>query len=766
VRFALPRAALAIAVLCLVAADAAPRADVGAASEQAAELERRGRFGAALEAWRGVERALAADAGPGARIDALLRIAAAEQELGQYRDAVATLETALAAAGAADEPPDAARLAAIHGALGNARIALGPPDAARSHLERGVALARESGAGALAAALLVDLGNLSASRGDPDGALRSYDEAEALARGSDAPGVRARALANAARMALLAERPPHEVRTRLDEAGALARALPASHATSYLWIHLGRSWTRLASGLAPGRGDLARAHEALVEAERIAAELGDDLAASWATGHRGELYTARGRFEEALALTRRARFLAQEAAAPEALYAWDRQLGRILRAQGDVEGALAAYRQAVRELQGIRFELAHGYAAGEASFHEAVAPVFSELVDLLLASAPDPADEAAHQARLREAREIVELLKEAELRDYLRDECVDAARSRLERVEAVSPSAAIVYPVPLPDRLELLVSLPDRVWRAVVPVGAAELTARTRELRRLLEKRTTREYLPPAQRLYDWLVRPLEPVLAAHAIDTLVLVPDAALRAIPLAALHDGASFLGERWAVATTPALRLTDPRPLDREGLAVFASGLSQAAEGFPALEHVPGELAAIHALWGGSLLLDADFQVERVARTLAEREFDVVHIASHGQFSSDAGSSYLVTADGRLGMERLGELVGVARFRERPIELLTLSACETAEGDERAALGLAGVAVQAGARSVLGTLWSVSDAAASELVVEFYRQLRAGPISKAVALQRAQQRIRESPDWAHPFYWSPFVLISNWL
>jgi CHAT domain-containing protein len=747
----------------LVAASDGSRRDAEAALARGAEFERRGEFGAALEQWRGAEHALAADPDPAARIDALLRIAEAELELGHYRDALATLETALAAAQVA---PDAARLAAIHGGLGNVRIALGPPDAARGHLEQGISLARGSGASALAAALLVDLGNLDASRGDSAGALRAYDDAEALARAADAPGVRARALANAARVAIFAERPAAEIRPRLDEARTLARGLPASHQAAYLWIHLGRSWVRLASRSERGGGDLARANEALLEAERIAGELGDGLAASWAVGHRGELYTARGRFEEALALTRRARFLAQEATAPEALYPWDWQLGRILRAQGDVDGALAAYRQAVRGLQGIRHELAHGYAGGERSFREAVGPVFFELVDLLLASAPDPSDEAAHQARLREAQETVELLKAAELRDYLRDECVDAAQSRVEGVEAVSPSAAIVYPVALPDRLELLVSLPAGMRRSVVPVGAAELAARTRELRRLLEKRTTREYLPPAQRLYDWLVRPLEPILAAHAIDTLVLVPDGALRTIPLAALHDGVSFVGERWAVAMTPALRLTDPRPLDREGLEVFLSGLSRPAEGFPGLEHVPGELAQIHELWGGSLLLDADFRLDRVAQTLADHEFDVVHIASHGEFSSDAGSSFLVTFDGRLGIDRLRELVGVARFRDRPIELLTLSACETAEGDERAALGLAGVAVQAGARSALGTLWSVSDAAASELVVEFYRQLRANPVSKAVALQRAQQRLRESRDWSHPFYWSPFVLISNWL
>ncbi|MGH7291265.1 MAG: CHAT domain-containing protein, partial [Myxococcota bacterium] len=140
--------------------------------------------------------------------------------------------------------------------------------------------------------------------------------------------------------------------------------------------------------------------------------------------------------------------------------------------------------------------------------------------------------------------------------------------------------------------------------------------------------------------------------------------------------------------------------------------------------------------------------------------------VHVATHGEFSEVAEDSFLLTFDGRLGMERIGESVGHARFRERPIELLTLSACETAQDSERAALGLAGVAIQAGARSALGTLWSVNDVAAAELMTEFYGQLHEPSISKAVALQRAQQKLVHDANRGHPYYWAAFLLIGNWL
>jgi CHAT domain-containing protein len=186
----------------------------------------------------------------------------------------------------------------------------------------------------------------------------------------------------------------------------------------------------------------------------------------------------------------------------------------------------------------------------------------------------------------------------------------------------------------------------------------------------------------------------------------------------------------------------------------------------QGFPALAHVPAELGAIHALYGGEVLLDEDFRVPRIEAELDRNEFSVVHVATHGEFSQDSERSFLLTWDGRLGMDRLGEAVGQARFHDRPIELLTLSACDTAQGDERAALGLAGVAIQAGARSALGTLWSVNDVASGKLVGEFYRQLHEAPISKALALQRAQQTILRDANHAHPYYWAPFLLIGNWL
>ena len=314
--------------------------------------------------------------------------------------------------------------------------------------------------------------------------------------------------------------------------------------------------------------------------------------------------------------------------------------------------------------------------------------------------------------------------------------------------------------------LELLMSLPSGLKRISVPVTAEHLTQEIREFRRLVEKRTSREYQPHAQQLYDWLVRPLETDLAQPQVTTLVFVPNSALRTIPLEALHDGSSFLINKFAPAMTPGLTLTDPRPLNREQLRFLAAGLTKPEQGFPPLPYVAEEVASIERLYKGDQLINNAFQASRLEQELRDGLYGVLHIATHGKFSTDVNNSFLLTFDGKLTMQTLDQLIGLFRFRQEPLELLTLSACQTGVGDDRAALGLAGVALKAGARSALATLWFINDEASAALISEFYRQLRNPSLSKAVALQRAQMKLLNDRVYEHPAYWSPFLLLNNWL
>ena len=223
-------------------------------------------------------------------------------------------------------------------------------------------------------------------------------------------------------------------------------------------------------------------------------------------------------------------------------------------------------------------------------------PVYFELVDLLLQRGASLQDRDQVGPYLIEARETIELFKAAELRDYFRDDCVDTALSKITTLDVVAQTAVVIYPILLADRTELLVSLPSGLKRVSVPVGAATLTEEVRQLRRRLEKRTTREYLPHAQKLYDWLIRPLEADLAASSIDTLVFVPDGALRTIPMTALHDGKQFLDRQIRSRDHSQLESHRSRPLKRENMKVLAVGVTEAVQGFPALPNVAAELQAM--------------------------------------------------------------------------------------------------------------------------------------------------------------------------
>lgn len=727
------------------------------------EATRRGAFEEAVAAFDDAAKAFGAAREPRQQVHALLRMGEAQQSLGSYQNAITTLENArsLAAAGG-----DKAQLAAVLGSLGNARIAVGPQQEARRLLNEAASLARESDAAAVLAAILGNLGNLETFADHHETALGSYREAMTAAkRAGDSLGS-ARARANAARAALLASR-VDEAESLLEASLAEVKGLPDGHDKAYVLIHLARTDQRLGSGLPARRASsFLRAFETLNEAAGVAGRLDDARALSYAWGYLGELYEKEGQTEQGLELTRRALFAAQRVDAPEALYLWHWQSGRLLRAAGRNDEAIESYRQAVKLMQSLRYAMVFGYGSGQVAFRDAVGPVYFQLVDLVLQRAAQTQDPKQAQSLLVEARATVEALKVAELRDYFRDECVDAMQQKVRSLDQVSESAAVVYPVILPDRLEILLTVPGGLRRYTVPVSAEELTAEVRLFRRFLEKRTTREYLAHARTLYGWLVRPYEKDLGPAGIDTLVFVPDGPLRTIPMAALSDGDRFLIQRYAVAITPGLSLTDPKPIDREQLKVLLSGLSKSVQGFPGLPFVPGEIDSVQQIYGGDVLLNENFLLGNLERELAQQPFNVVHIASHGEFKGNVDDTFLLTYDGKLTMDRLGEYVGFARFRDKPIELLTLSACETAEGDDRAALGLAGVAIKAGARSALGTLWRVNDKAASQLVAGFYEELRDVSRSRALALQRAQQSLLENPRYRHPGFWSAFILISSWL
>lgn len=748
----------AVATVC--AADTAP--------ERFLELGRgafqRGDLAQAVVHWREAVRQAEQAQQRQAQSVALTHLAHAYQALGHYELARENLAVALRLA---EQVADQQQMATVLGSLGDVYGVLGPAERAVEYLQAALARARAQPHAPLEASLLNSLGNVQTAQNAPLAALEAYRASATLARGAGLLPLLARALANASMAAIYSG---HSImgQALLEEASLHVQRLAPSHDAAYVWTKIGLT----SSALQPHvPADLRAALEqqaaaAFKTAAAMAQGLGDQRAASYAWGYLGRLYEAARRSEEALHLTRQAILAAQRVAIPEALYQWQWQLGRLCTTQGDQEAALAAYRQAIATLRTLRHELPSSYGQPPTAFRTAVGPVYFELVDLLLQRAAVVSEPGQAEPYLREARQTVEAFKAAELQEYFRDDCVEAAQATSAPLEMLSSTAAIVYPIVLPTRLELLVSLPTGLQRVAVPVTEELLVQVARSLRQALQTGATRRALSHASRLYDWLLRPLEAMLATAPVQTLVFVPDGVLRTIPMAVLHDGSRFLIQKYAVATTPGLTLTDPRPLPRGQAQMLAVGVARAVQGFPALPYVAQELRAVHALYGGSLLLNEDFQRSRLEQTLQRGDFSMMHIASHGQFANDVSQSFVLTFDHRLTMPQLEQLIGGLRGRTTPLELLTLSACETALGDDRAALGLAGIAIKAGARSALATLWRVQDEAAALLVTEFYRHLQDPTVSRAVALQRAQLALLNHPRYQDPFFWSPFLLLNNWL
>jgi CHAT domain-containing protein len=184
----------------------------------------------------------------------------------------------------------------------------------------------------------------------------------------------------------------------------------------------------------------------------------------------------------------------------------------------------------------------------------------------------------------------------------------------------------------------------------------------------------------------------------------------------------------------------------------------------QGFPELPRVADEINSVVAEYPGQPpLRDESFRIEAIRAGLSAPEFSAVHLATHGEFSADHRQSYVLTYDNRLTLDHLQDALG--RRGDSPLDLLVLSACRTAAGDDRAALGLAGVAVQSGARTALASLWYVSDEASAALMAGFYKRLKDGHEGKAESLREAQRALLRDPRYRHPGFWASYLLIGNW-
>ncbi|NJP09822.1 MAG: CHAT domain-containing protein [Leptolyngbyaceae cyanobacterium RU_5_1] len=723
------------------------------------------------------------------------------QALGLYRQAQKILSEANQTL---QREPDSLLKATGLRSLGNALQVTGDLEQSRQVLQQSLGVAQAIAHPHAVTDALLSLGNTVRAQGDSKAALQFYQQAASIANAS--PTTRIQAQLNQLSL-LLNTQQWQETEALQSQIQAQIESLPASRAAIYARVNFAQSLMRLGkveewegresrgvrgvSGSAsspsspltsPSSASASSSPSSptfiaqlLANAVQQARSLGDKRAEAYALGRLGQLYEQNGQRSQAQDLTRQALLTAQAVNAPDVTYQWQWQLGRLLRARVELEGtesaayaeAIAAYDSAVKTLQSLRYDLVAMNPDVQFSFREEVEPVYREFVDLLLRPIGDlePSPE-----NLYRAREVVELLQIAELNNFFREPCLEAKRE-IDRVVDQQERVAAIYPIILANRLEVILKLPQQpLQHYVTTIPQTQVQTTLEQLRSsLVEPDKLRRSQALAQTVYDWLIRPVEATLAHHQVQTLVFILDGELRNIPMTALYDGNQYLVEKYSIALTPGLQLIEPSPIQQIPLKAIAAGVSEGRPQFDAtpLPNVVPELEMIQSLLPSQVLLNQGFTSAALQDRVRSLPFPVLHLATHGKFSSNANQTYIVAWDKPIYVNELDHLLKT-RERKQPfaIELLVLSACQTAKGDKRAALGLAGVAVRAGARSTLASLWNVNDESTALLMSQFYQALANKSLTKAEALRQAQLTLLKHPTYRRPMFWAPYVLVGNWL
>ncbi len=721
----------------------------------------------ALETWQQAENVYAQTEDRSGIIRSQINQAQALQALGLYRRALKTLTQVNQAW---ETQPDSPLKTVGLRSLGNILRLVGDLDQSRQTLEQSLAIAQQLPSKEDVEAALFSLGNTARAKGNSQAALEFYQQAAAVTTSTST-----QIQTQLAQLSLWLETEQWEAAEALSpQIQEKLGNLPPSRMAIYAQINFANSLIRLKQKSATSQASWKAIAQLLADAVQQGKNLGDRRSEAYALGNLGKVYEQTQQWSIAQDLTRQALFLAQKINAPDIAYRWQWQLGRILKAEGDRQSAIAIYSEAVNTLNSLSSDLVAINPDVQFSFRESVEPVYRELLDLLLQ--PDSKDKTdikneISQENLTKALDVIESLQLAELNNFFREACLDAEPVPINQVDR-KQQAAVIYPIILGDRLEVILSLPQQPlhhYTTSIPKG--ELEKVIDQFRKNLVIRSRRQFFPPSQKLYDWLIRPAAEDLAKSSvkIKTLVFVLDGPLRNIPMATLYDGEKYLIEKYRIALTPGLRLLSPRPLQKVELKILAAGLTKQKQGFFPLDYVSEELEGIKDNVSTVVLLDQAFTSEALRKELEFSTFPVVHLATHGQFSSNLAETFILAWDGEINVKELDNILrGRTPLKEKAIELLVLSACETATGDERAALGLAGMAVRAGARSTVATLWSVNDEATAEFMGQFYQELAKKQVTKAEALRQAQLTLLKSGYglYRHPFYWAPYVLLGNWL
>lgn len=546
--------------------------------------------------------------------------------------------------------------------------------------------------------------------------------------------------------------------------------LAFSRAKLYAQINLAQSLINLSPLPISDASISAEIVRRLSAVRETAKAWGDNRMESYAWGTLGNLYELKQDLARAEKYTEQARFASAQVLQTEDIsYQWQWQLGRIRKEQGKLSEAIALYKQTVGILQTLRENLVGVNAEAQFSFRDNVEPIYRELVDLLLTN---KGNAVPNTDVLAEVIDLVDKLQIAEIEQYLGCNII-ANSKKLSDFE--DPQAAVIYPIILPKRLAIILKLPGSPLKYYeTTISRPEIENNLKYLRHYLSQPSeTPKVIQYSQKVYEWLIRKLEPDLAKNPqVNTLVFVLDGELRNIPMAVLYDAQKeqyLLEKKYAIAIAPRWEIFEPKPTPAKlNILRGGVGIKQNINDY-SYEEIPGlaeELNGItHQKNPSQAILNEKFTIENIVSKLNSDDFSAIHFKTHGVFSSDPDRTFIVGYQKLITRKELGNLIQTdIQKKSKLIDLLVLSACESAQGDKRAVLGLAGIAVQAGARSTISTLWKAQDYAATKLSIQFYQELSQSDITKAHALRKAQLALMKADP--APYIWATYILVGNWL
>jgi CHAT domain-containing protein len=605
--------------------------------------------------------------------------------------------------------------------------------------------------------------------------------------------------------------PDEEFNTTLEDALKVVESLPNSATKVYGEIdlaYLQRNGKRTSPfTYCPNQLVLSGNNKALTLLENsvlTSKQIQDNRLISYSNGALGHFWECQQDNEKALKYTQSAIIAADSNLnAKDSLYLWEWQAGRILDKQDRKQEAIASYQRAFDILEDIRQDILTAERDVQFDFRDVVKPLYRTLaqsrLDLLLIGA------ITDEGRAKELSKVVntiDALKLAELQNYFGNDCIlsglnpQLVGELLKDNSAAFENTGFLSSIILDGKTGILLQLPNQATKfkwiedpnqqgTTKIVSNDALEKKIAEFRKGLVRKEEINYDPTiAAQLYDWIIRPFAEDIKSQKVKTLVFIQDGFLRSVPMAALYDNQQqkYLIETYAVATTPSLRLTKPKLGNGNTQKALILGVTEKAtidgKTFEALSAVPDEVKAVGSIFPNHTpLIDDDFIPESFQQKLKKATYSIVHIASHAQFGIIPEDTFIVTGKNqKLTINQLETSLRNLNNKSDSVQLLTLTACETAVGDDRATLGLAGIALQAGVKSAIASLWSVTDESTSEIVKTFYTNYRNNGMTIAQALQTAQIRMinaKKLPSseginirYDHPAYWAPIIAIGNWL